>query len=401
MLRESMQQQYDVIIIGAGASGLMCALQAAKRGRRTLVLEHGKQVGRKILIAGGGKCNFTNYEIGANNYLCSNPHFVKSALAQYTNWDFISLISKFNLAYEERKHGQLFFLDSAKFLVKALENECVIHGVKITKSIAIEKVEKTASKYAVILTDQNRFTSSSLVIATGGLSMPKLGATPFGYKVAEQFKIPVIAPRAALVPFTLDDNLKEEFAKLAGIALDVAITTKDNTRFLESLLFTHRGLSGPVVLQSSSYWKNGESIKIDFLPYIDLFAYLTENKESNPKQMLKTTLSKILPKKLVNLLAIQNIVFEKSMANLSNKDLEQLVDKLTNYTIEINGTEGYRTAEVTLGGVDTNFISSKTLECKTVAGLFFIGEVLDVTGWLGGYNLQWAWSSGWVAGENV
>ncbi|WP_350939913.1 NAD(P)/FAD-dependent oxidoreductase [Vibrio metschnikovii] len=395
-----MSEQVDVIVIGAGAAGLMCAAQAAQRGRQVLVMDHAKKPGRKILISGGGRCNFTNYDVSAANYLCRNPHFVKSALSQYSNWDFISLVSKHGVEFEEREHGQLFCVDSAKEIVNLLLAECDQPTLKQRYQVDIQTISQTEDGF-VLQTSQGTWQCQSLVIATGGLSMPKLGATPFGYKVAEQFAIPVLPTCAGLVPFTLHVADKEALAELSGIALPVEILARCGTSFKEALLFTHRGLSGPAVLQISSYWQPGQTLTINLLPNVDVDDALAEAREQHPNQTLKTTLSRLLPKRLVEVLIERGLLVDKPMKQLPPSALKQTAQVLQEWQIVPNGTEGYRTAEVTLGGVDTDWLSSKTMECKTVPGLFFIGEVMDVTGWLGGYNFQWAWSSGYVAGQWV
>lgn len=394
-----MTNQFDVVIIGAGAAGLMCASQAGKRGRKVLVIDHAKKTGRKILISGGGRCNFTNYDVTANNYLSQNPHFCKSALSQYTNWDFLALIAKYNIPFHERDHGQLFCDDSAKDIVNLLTSECEETGnVKYKYQSEIISIQRADNEFE-IKTTQGAFECKSLVIATGGLSMPRLGATPFGWKIAEQFGLSVIPPKAALVPFTLDGREKG-LTELTGTALPVRISC-NKKEFLEALLFTHRGISGPSVLQISSYWNPGDSIAVDWLPETDALEFLEKALVNNPSQELKTTLSKLLPKRLIEYFIELNVFENKPLRQFNRKQIEEIALNLHNWKIKPNGTEGYRTAEATLGGVDTNELSSKTMECKSIKGLYFIGECIDVTGWLGGYNFQWAWSSGWVAGQNV
>lgn len=397
-----MAEKFDVVIIGAGAAGLMCAAEAGKRGRKVLVLDHAKKPGRKILISGGGRCNFTNYDVTAKNYLCSNPHFVKSALAQYTNWDFISMIYKHGIEFEERDHGQLFCVGDcdAKDIVKMLMAECDLPTVEQRYQQDIHHIEKSESGF-ILHANTDVIECASLVVATGGLSMPKLGATPFGYKVAEQFGLPVLPTTAGLVPFTLHKEDKEDFAELSGIAIPVEIKSENNKLFKEALLFTHRGLSGPSVLQISSYWKPGEKVNINLVPEVDVDELLARSLEKHPNQTLKNTLSKVLPKRLVEVLIERKVLEDKPLKQFGSKQLKAVTEVLENWQIAPNGTEGYRTAEVTLGGVDTDHLSSKTMECKNVKGLYFIGEVMDVTGWLGGYNFQWCWSSGFVAGQWV
>ncbi|MHA2939900.1 NAD(P)/FAD-dependent oxidoreductase [Vibrio sp. RC27] len=395
-----MKEQVDVVVIGAGAAGLMCAAQAGKRGRDVLMLDHGKKPGRKILISGGGRCNFTNYDVSSNNYLSSNPHFVKSALSQYTNWDFIGLVSDYGVAYEEREHGQLFCLDSAKDIVNVLLKECDIPTVDACYQVDVQTINKTPTGFDITVNGR-KVSCQSLVVATGGLSMPKLGATPFGYKVAEQFGLNVNPTKAALVPFTLHVKDKEQLVELSGISIPAEITSKSGTVFNEALLFTHRGISGPVVLQISSYWLPGEPLSINLVPNDDIEQLLNQSLEAHPNQSLKNTLSKVLPKRLLDVLINRNELVDKPLKQFNAKEFSEVVTQLEQWIIAPNGTEGYRTAEVTLGGVDTDAISSKTMECKHVPGLYFVGEVLDVTGWLGGYNFQWCWSSGWVAGQWV
>ncbi|KGY10955.1 membrane protein [Vibrio tubiashii] len=397
-----MTEKFDVVIIGAGAAGLMCAAEAGKRGRKVLVLDHAKKPGRKILIAGGGRCNFTNYDVSANNYLCQNPHFVKSALSQYTNWDFISMVSKHGIEFEERDHGQLFCVGDydSKSIVKMLLAECDLPSVTQRYQQDVHHIEKTATGFE-LYANTSVIKCESLVVATGGLSMPKLGATPFGYKIAEQFGLSVIPTTAGLVPFTLHKEDKEALAELSGIAIPAEITAQDGTVFKEALLFTHRGLSGPSVLQISSFWKAGQKVTINLVPEVDVDELLQRSLEKHPNQSLKNTLAKVLPKRLVEVLVERNIFADKPLKQFGPKQLQAITKQLENWQIAPNGTEGYRTAEVTLGGVDTNHLSSKTMECKQVSGLYFVGEVMDVTGWLGGYNFQWCWSSGFVAGQWV
>jgi predicted Rossmann fold flavoprotein len=395
-----MSKQFDVVIIGAGAAGLMCAAEAGRRGRRVLVVDHAKKPGRKILISGGGRCNFTNNDVSAKNYLCRNPHFVKSALSQYSNWDFISMIYKYGIEFEERDHGQLFCVDSAKEIVNMLLSECDQPNITQRYQVQLTEIEKTEQGF-VLRAGAEVFECQSLVVATGGLSMPKLGATPYGYKIAEQFGIPVVPTCAGLVPFTLHKEDKEAFAELSGIAIPSEITAEDGTMFKEALLFTHRGLSGPAVLQISSYWQAGQAVSVNLVPEVDLHELLTRNLEKHPNQSMKNTLAKVLPKRLVEVLIERKELSDKPLKQYNSKELRTVIETLQQWKIAPNGTEGYRTAEVTLGGVDTDYLSSKTMECKTVSGLYFIGEVMDVTGWLGGYNFQWCWSSGFVAGQWV
>ena len=394
------KNHFDVIIIGAGAAGLMCAASAGARNRSVLVIDLGKRPGRKILISGGGRCNFTNYNVEPSNYLSDNPHFVKSALKQYTQWDFLGLIAKYDIAFHERDHGQLFCDDSSKQIVDLLLSECNENGnVEFSYQNEILDVKQTDSAGFCIQTTKGQFTSKSLVVATGGLSMPKLGATPYAWKLAESFGLNVIPPRAALVPFTLDGSDKS-LCDLTGTAVPVSVSC-NNQSFTEALLFTHRGISGPSILQISSYWDQGDSISIDWLPSLDSYEALKAIAEKHPAQELKTALSKLLPKRLVEILMTKANVINAPMRQFGEKQLLNLAELLHNWQLKPNGTEGYRTAEVTLGGVDTNKLSSKTMESRDIPGLYFIGECVDVTGHLGGYNFQWAWSSGWVAGQNA
>ncbi|MEZ8627753.1 NAD(P)/FAD-dependent oxidoreductase [Vibrio cyclitrophicus] len=394
--------QSDVIVIGAGAAGLMCAASAGQRGRSVLVLDHGKRPGRKILIAGGGRCNFTNYDVTAKNFLSQNPHFVKSALAQYTNWDFISMIYKHGIEFEERDHGQLFCVNDhdSKDIVKMLINECDETGnVKYKYQCEITSIERVADNSFKVETSNGVFNCKSLVVATGGLSMPRLGATPLGWKVAEQFGLEVVSPQAALVPFTLDGREKG-LTELTGTALPVRISC-NNQEFLEALLFTHRGISGPSVLQISSYWNSGDVVQVDWLPGLNTIELIEKATANNPAQEVKTTLSKVLPKRLVEYFIELNVFENKPLRQLNTREIENISSALHSWEIKPNGTEGYRTAEATIGGVDTNYLSSKTMEARDIPGLYFIGECVDVTGHLGGFNFQWAWSSGWVAGQNA
>ena len=390
--------ELDVIIIGAGASGLMCAIEAGKRGRQVTVLDHANKAGKKILMSGGGRCNFTNYSIEPDNFISNNPHFCKSALSRYTQWDFLALITRHQIPYHEREHGQLFCNDSAKAIQTMLLSECINAGVKVQLNTSIDTIALNTDRFH-LNTNQGSFISRSLVIATGGLSIPKMGATPFGYKIAEQFGIPVIPTRPGLVPLTLQPEDKDLFSPLSGIAVPCIISNKQRS-FKENLLFTHRGLSGPAVLQISSYWRSGEEVTINLLPERHLDRELKLKRQGKIKSSLKTILEAYLPKRLLNCLLPEELL-NISLQDISDRQVVLLADHLHNWTIKPNGTEGYRTAEVTVGGVDCESISSKTMESKQVSGLYFIGEVLDVTGWLGGYNFQWAWSSAWCAGQYV
>ncbi|WP_035476441.1 NAD(P)/FAD-dependent oxidoreductase [Aliagarivorans taiwanensis] len=392
-----MTEHFDVIIIGAGAAGLMCAAQAGYRGRSVLVFDNAKKPGRKILISGGGRCNFTNLSVGPENYLCGNPHFVKSALARYPSSDFIELVERHGIDYHERDHGQLFCDDSAKQIVDMLLTECEWAGAKLRMRCELLEISARDEQGFALKTSSGDLQCDSLVVATGGLSMPKLGATPFGYQLAEQFGHTVTTTRAGLVPFTWHADTKLRFEALSGIAVPATITAENGKQFSEALLFTHRGLSGPAVLQISNYWKPGEAIHINLLPGQDAPALLEQVLSQHPKQSLRNTIAQWLPKRLVEAL-FDETQLGKALNQLGHGERDEIAATLNNWQLVMNGTEGYRTAEVTLGGVDTAQISSKTMESTQVAGLYFIGEVMDVTGWLGGYNFQWAWASGMAAG---
>jgi len=392
-------EKFDVIIIGAGAAGLMCAIEAGKRGRKVLVLEKANKPGKKILMSGGGRCNFTNYHINPNDYISHNPHFCKSALSRYTQWDFINLVKKHGIPFHEKTLGQLFCDHKSQDILTMLLSECQQANVEIRLNTQIEKIEKVSDHHFKINSDRGDFHCQSLVVATGGLSIPTMGASPFGYKIAEQFGIKIWPTRAGLVPFTLHVAEKERFAELSGIGFD-SLVSNDQISFRENILFTHRGLSGPAILQISSYWQPGEAILINMLPEINAVEMLKSAKKSQPQKQIKTILAEYLPKRVVELFLNTDLA-EIKMAALSHQQLEDIAKLFANWPLKPNGTEGYRTAEVTLGGVDCDAISSKTLMAENVPGLYFIGEVLDVTGWLGGFNFQWAWSSGWAAGQVV
>ncbi len=393
-------QRYDVVIIGAGAAGLFCAAQIGKSGKSVIVLDNGKKAGRKILMSGGGYCNFTNLDVSAANYLSQNPHFVKSALARYTQWDFIGLVAQYGIAYHEKESGQLFTDEGAEQIVNLLLQECRDAQVTIQLSVHINRVDSLASGFVVQAENGKCWQGEQLVIATGGLSMPKLGATPFGYQIAEQFGLNIIPPRASLVPFTYLEQDKV-FAELAGVSLPVTAKSKNGKSFSNALLFTHRGISGPAILQISNYWQPNESIEIDLLPQLNISEYLLELRHTSPKIQLRTALQRLLPNKLVEILWQRLALKEVVLADLSKTTLTVLEQGLHHWQFMPNGTEGYRTAEVTLGGVDTQHISTKTMEVQDIKGLYFIGEVLDVTGWLGGYNFQWAWSSAYACATAI
>ena len=380
-------QRYDVIVAGGGAAGLMCALRAGQRGRRVLVLEHADKVGKKILISGGGRCNFTNLGSKPEAFLSRNPHFCKSALARYTQHDFIALVEKHRIAWHEKTLGQLFCDGSARQIVAMLLAECAGVGVEVKVAHRITGIDK--SDRFTVATDHGAFISQSVALATGGLSIPKMGATAFAHDTARRFGLALTEMRPALVPLTL------KVPELSGVSLEV-VTRLGRASFREAMLFTHRGLSGPAILQISSYWRAGQEIVIDLLPDTDAGSFLKDRKRARPKAELRTVLAELLPHRLA-----QHLAAERTMANLRDRDLDALAERLKAWKIVPTGTEGYAKAEVTVGGVDTDELSSRTMEARKVSGLFVIGEAVDVTGWLGGYNFQWAWSSGWAAGEAV
>jgi len=390
-------QQWDVIVIGAGAAGLMCAIEAGKRGRKVLVLDNGKRVGRKILMSGGGRCNFTNMYAAPENFLSQNKHFCKSALSRYTQWDFIALVQKHAIAYHEKTLGQLFCDDSAKDIVDMLLSEAKAANVQIALQQTITGVSFADGHYTITTAELSR-QCQSVVVASGGLSLPNLGATAFGFQLAEQFGLKVLPLRAALVPLTWQPSDKAVFEEISGVSLPVTAEA-NGTVFPEDMLFTHRGLSGPAILQISSYWQPGDEVIVNMAPQTDVAEFLAAQQQAHPEQEVKTALGKLLPKRLVEKLLELNVFANQPLKALNPKSIKQLADSLHGYIFKPNGTEGYRTAEVTIGGVDTDYLSSKTMEAKQQPGLYFIGEVVDVTGWLGGYNFQWAWASGWVAGQ--
>ncbi|GAA5622706.1 uncharacterized protein HI_0933 [Brucella sp. NBRC 12952] len=390
-----MLQSVDVLVIGAGAAGMMCAIEAAKRGRSVLVLDHAKKPGDKIRISGGGRCNFTNIHASPKNFLSQNKHFCISALSRYTQRDFIKLVERYRIAYHEKTLGQLFCDGSATQIIDMLLDEMHRYGARLQLETAVENVEKTERGF-VIRHSGGTVSAKSLVIASGGKSIPKMGATGFGYEIATRFGLRMVETRPGLVPLTFEPHLLERLKPLAGVAVDAVVSCK-KTNFAEAMLFTHRGISGPSILQISSYWREGDEIVISMLPQTDLFEALREQRSKNGKQALQTALSYFIPKKLAQLIAAD---FPASnLADLSDAALRRAAAAVNDWRVKPAGSEGYRTAEVTLGGVDTRDLDSKTMEAKNVPGLYFIGEVVDVTGWLGGYNFQWAWSSGWSAGQ--
>ena len=398
--------RFDVVVIGAGAAGMMCAAECGARGRKVLLIDHAKRIGERIRVSGGGHCNFTNREVGSGNYLSRNPHFCRSALARFTPWDFIERVERHGIPYHERKHGQLFCDGSAQAIIDLLRDGCDMTGVQWAQPCVVHAVRRGNSGKAEpfeILTDKGIFTAASLIVATGGLAVPKMGATPFGYQLAEQFGLPVIPPMAALVPLALPPELLASFKALSGVSVEGAVTVPPKSpEFRESVLFTHRGISGPAILQISSYWQfqlatgSHGSISIDLLPGEDAASWLVS------KQHTRASLSSVLAERLPRRLAhVWSSFYEKDrpLDSFSLRELQMIGDRLNAWSLLPSGTLGYAKAEVTLGGVDTHALSSKTMEAREVPGLYFIGEVVDVTGWLGGYNFQWAWSSGWVAGQ--
>ncbi|MDI1288033.1 MAG: NAD(P)/FAD-dependent oxidoreductase [Reyranella sp.] len=382
-----MSQTFDVVIAGAGAAGLMCAIRAGQRGRRVLLLDHAEKVGKKILISGGGRCNFTNRDSRPEAFLSANPHFCKSALARYTQHDFIALVEKHGIAWHEKTLGQLFCDGSARQIVSMLLAEADAVGVDVRVAHRITGIEKS-DRFAV-RTDHGDFDAASVVLATGGLSIPKMGASSFAHDTARRFGLAIAETRPGLVPFTA------RVPDIAGVSLDV-VASLGRTRFREAMLFTHRGLSGPAILQISSYWRPGQELAIDLLPERDAATFLKGRKQLRPKAELRNIVGDLMPDRLAQALAPEGVIGERR-----DKELEALAAELKSWHITPTGTEGYAKAEVTVGGIDTAELSSKTMEAKKVPGLYAIGEAVDVTGWLGGYNFQWAWSSGWVAGEAI
>ena len=389
-------EKYHIIIIGAGAAGMMSAIEAGKRGRKVLLVDHYKKIGEKIRISGGGRCNFTNINTNPNKFLSQNPKFVRSALSQYTQNDFINLINKYEIKFHEKKLGQLFCDHSAQQIVEMLLKECELANVTILKEFIIKSVDKKNDQY-LVSNEIDTYSSESLIIATGGLSVPKIGATSFGYEIAKKFDHSIIETLPALVPLTFNEKILEICKELTGLSVE-AIVSFNKVLFQEGMLFTHRGLSGPSILQISSYWKQGDNIKVNLSPKLNIYQLLEEKRKLNPKFDILNILSEILPKRLAQIICSENNV-SGNISELSNKILKQLSENINSWLINPTGSEGYRTAEVTLGGVDTKELSSKTMMSNKHNNLFFIGEVVDVTGHLGGYNFQWAWSSGYVAGQ--
>ena len=389
---------HDVIILGAGAAGLMCAAVAGRRGRTVLLLEQARAPGEKIRISGGGRCNFTNLHTSPTNFLSDNPRFCHSALSSFTQRDFIGLVESYHIAWHEKTRGQLFCDGSSRQIIDMLLEECRKARAQLQLGVKISAVAKREDGF-VVVTDQSEFRCRSLVVATGGPSIPKMGSSGFGYKIAGQFGLKIVPPRAGLVPLTFDPALLAQFGDLSGVSVD-AVVSCGKTSFDEALLFTHRGLSGPVILQISSYWREGHDIVIDLAPGTDVLAALKKLRAGHPRQEMATALAELLPKRLGRTIA-DLIGGPERIADFSDPVLAKIVAALKQWRVRPNGTEGYRTAEVALGGVDTSELSSKTFECRAVPGLYFIGEVVDVTGHLGGFNFQWAWSSGVAAGRHV
>ena len=398
-----MTEHYDALVLGGGAAGLMTAWQAGLRGKQVRVLERSNKAGRKILMSGGGRCNFTNLYVSEDNFICSNPHFVKSALNRYTAWDFIGKVIEHEVPYHERKHGQLFCDNKARDILNLLLDECAQVGAEVSTRCDITDITYTAdNRLYHVSTSQGVMTTPSLVVATGGLSIPSMGTTPFGYEIAKQFGMRVLPLRASLVPYTFDGALRDMFSRLSGNAIDVEIRF-GSTVFNEAMLFTHRGLSGPVVLQISNYWIPGQAITVNLMPGLDAAQLLIDAKTSRPRSLVRTVLQQHLPKSLV--VELETLwwkpVADTPLTDITNAQLSEIGEKLNYWALAPAGTEGYKTAEVTLGGVHTDDLSSKTMESKTQPGLYFVGEVVDVTGHLGGFNFQWAWSSGFACGQSL
>ncbi|MFI8683446.1 NAD(P)/FAD-dependent oxidoreductase [Brevundimonas diminuta] len=400
----------DVLIVGAGAAGMMCAIEAGKRGRRVRVIDHARAPGEKIRISGGGRCNFTNLGTGGANFLGENPRFALSALRRFTQHDFIKMVDRHGIAWHEKTLGQLFCDDSAKQIIRMLTDEMKAAGVTLSLGVGVKAVERAGERFQIDLDDGSRVTAASLVVATGGKSIPKMGATGWGYEVARRFGLRVTDTRPALVPLTFEPGLLEQLKPLAGVSVDAVVRHKapkdagagrsgKEIVFREGLLFTHRGLSGPSILQISSYWREGEAITVDLAPDRDAAAEILAAKTENGKQAVHTAVGRVVPRRLAEALCARENLSGK-LAEVGDKKLRALAEGINAWTVKPVGSEGYRTAEVTLGGVDTAALDQQTMEAKAVPGLFFIGEVADVTGWLGGYNFQWAWSSGWAAGQH-
>ncbi|WP_222564507.1 NAD(P)/FAD-dependent oxidoreductase [Novilysobacter antarcticus] len=405
-------REVDVVVVGGGAAGLMCAITAGRRGKRIVVVEHANRVGKKILMSGGGRCNFTNTGTTPANFLSANPHFCKSALARYTPWHFLDMVDSHRIAWHEKELGQLFCDESSKLIVKMLLDECSAAGVQVETGCSIRRIQRlpvadrgvaSGQDGFVVDTSLGQFRTPALVVASGGLSIPSMGASGFGYEVAKQFDHTVLPLRAGLVPLTLSGVHQERLADLSGVSLPVTATAKGQS-FSNFMLVTHRGISGPAILQISSYWQPGEDLQLDLLPDADALATLQQMQRARPAAELKTLLAELFPKRFAQRLCdawLSHLQPARPIRQLNLPELQQVAAVLHRLPLVASGTEGYRTAEVTLGGVDTNGVSSTTMESRHVPGLYFIGEVLDVTGWLGGYNFQWAWASGHAAGSSV
>ena len=395
-------EPYDVLIVGAGAAGMMCAIEAGRRGRQVLVVDHAARPGEKIRISGGGRCNFTNTGTTPANFLGENPRFAASALKRFSQHDFIAMVDRAGIAWHEKTLGQLFCDDSAKQIVRMLTEAMRAAGVTLKLSTGVDAVERSGEGWAATLSDGASVTAASLVVASGGKSIPKMGATGWGYDLARRHGLRVTETRPALVPLTFEAGLLEQLSPLAGVAVDVAATNvtteRERASFREAMLFTHRGLSGPAILQISSYWREGEAITLAMAPDRDVYAEIKAAKEANGKQAVHTALSQILPRRLAESVAARHEVAGK-LAEIGDKRLKSLAEAVNGWTVKPVGSEGYRTAEVTLGGVATEGLDQQTMQAISVPGLYLIGEVVDITGWLGGYNFQWAWSSGWAAGQ--
>ena len=391
-----LMQKTDVLVLGAGAAGMMAAIEAGKRGRSVLVVDHAASPGEKIRISGGGRCNFTNVNTRADRFISQNPKFALSALSRYTPQKFIDLVKAYRIAFHEKTLGQLFCDGSSVQIVNLLLSEMGKAGIELELSTSIEAVERGEDGFRVRLSS-GEILAQSLIVATGGKSIPKMGATGFGYKLAEQFGLKLTETRPALVPLTFEPRILERIAPLSGIGVD-AVATANGRSFREAMLFTHRGLSGPAILQISSYWREGDAITVNLLPDLDVPEMLKAARQATPKYALQTVLSAHLPKRLSQMLA-EEIALPGIIGDMSDKKAASVAEALTRWTLKPTGSEGYRTAEVTLGGVDTAGLNSTTMEARAVPGLYIIGEVVDVTGWLGGYNFQWAWASGWAAGQ--
>jgi len=387
--------KFDVIILGAGAAGMMCAIEAGRRGRRVLLIDHAKTVGEKIRISGGGRCNFTNLDIRAECFISNNQRFALSALSRFSQWDFIEMVAKHGIAYHEKTLGQLFCDTSAKEIITMLEAEMRDAGVEIWLNTSLTSAKK--NQVFTLQTTRGTVQCHSFVVASGGKSIPKMGATGFGCQLAESFGLPLIATRPGLVPLTFDAADRDAMSAMAGISVD-AIVRCGTAEFREGLLFTHRGLSGPSILQTSSYWREGDAISVNLCPDTEVFEFLKSMRQSRGKQAVQTVLADLLPRKLADEV-VKACHLRGNLADQPDTKLHSIAERVHHWKIHPAGSEGYRTAEVMLGGVDTNALLAKTLEAHAVPGLFFIGEVVDVTGWLGGYNFQWAWSSGWAAGQ--